>query len=321
MTDGDSNMTKAARTSSERRDSQLAGAPWALTSYRRPGEDRVRAGVLRADGSIVSLGELGEAGVLPLLARWDQAVDSLRALDVDAEAPVDGAQPDLVLRYPSKVVCAGANYHAHLEEMGVPSPGDGVEPFFFLKPPATTVIPPGAPIRVRTDIEMELDWEAELGIVIGLRATAVPVDDAMDVVAGYIPLNDVTNRAALRRVHSIAPPFVFDWVAAKGLDDSCPIGPGIVPAFHVPDPQDLRVRTWVNDDLKQDSSTADMVYPVRRLISAASHTFTLEPGDILATGTPAGVGKPRGEFMFPGDVVTVEIQSVGSVSNPIEAAS
>ncbi len=315
-------MREAAPSSSERTPaSSLAGAPWALTSYRRPGDPSVRAGVLRADGRIVGLGEDGDDGILALLARWDEAVDALRAVDANVAPPIDEAQPDLVLRYPPKVVCAGANYHAHLAEMGVPAPGEGVKPFFFLKPPSTTVIGPRAPIRVRTDVELELDWEAELGVVIGRRATAVAVEHAMDIVAGYIALNDVTNRAALHRSRSIAPPFVFDWVGAKGLDTSCPIGPGIVPAFHVPDPQDLRIRTWVNDDLKQDSSTSDMVYDIPTLISAATHTFTLEPGDILATGTPAGVGKPRGEFMSPGDVVTVEIESVGSLSNRVEAVA
>lgn len=299
--------------------SPLAGAPWGLTSYRRPGDPRVRAGVLRPDGLIASLGEAGEDGVLALLDRWDEAVDAVRAIDVDAAPPIEDAHPDLVLRYPPKVVCAGANYHAHLAEMGVPAPGDGVVPFFFLKPPSTTVIGPRAPIRVRTDVELELDWEAELGVVIGRRVTAVDVEDAMDAVAGYITVNDVTNRAALHRSRSIAPPFVFDWVGAKALDGSCPVGPSIVPAFHVPNPHDLRIRTWVNEALKQDSSTSDMVYDIPTLISAASHTFTLEPGDILATGTPAGVGKPRGEFLSPGDVVTVEIESVGSLSNRVES--
>ncbi len=313
-------MPEAAATSGERtREPSLAGAPWALTSYRRAGDPRVRAGVLRADGRIASLGADGEDGVLALLARWDEAVDALRAVDAQLAAPIDDAHPDLVLRYPPKVVCAGANYYAHLAEMGVPAPGEGVKPFFFLKPPSTTVIGPRAPIRVRTDVDLELDWEAELGVVIGRRATAVSVEHAMDAVAGYIALNDVTNRAALHRSRAIAPPFVFDWVGAKGLDASCPVGPGIVPAFHVSDPQDLRIRTWVNDDLKQDSSTSDMVYDVATLISAASHTFTLEPGDILATGTPAGVGKPRGEFLSPGDVVTVEVESVGSLSNRVES--
>jgi 2-keto-4-pentenoate hydratase/2-oxohepta-3-ene-1,7-dioic acid hydratase in catechol pathway len=297
----------------------LAGAPWAIASYRRVGDAQVRAGALRADGAIVGLGAAGDEGVLALLARWEDHAAALRALDVEAQSPIDEAQLDLVLRYPPKIICAGANYHGHLAEMGVPSPTNGVEPFFFLKPPSTTVIGPGTPIAVRVDDALQLDWEAELGVVIGRRAAALRRDEAMDVVAGYIALNDVTNRAALQRETSLAPPFAFDWVRAKGLDASCPLGPGIVPRHHVGDAQDLRVRTWVNGALKQDSRTGDMVHDIPMLICAASHTFTLEPGDVLATGTPAGVGKPRGEFLAPGDVVTVEIEHVGSMSNRVEA--
>jgi 2-keto-4-pentenoate hydratase/2-oxohepta-3-ene-1,7-dioic acid hydratase in catechol pathway len=301
-----------------RRPWSLAGAPWGIISYVTSADDSPRAGAVTPDGTVVSLGDWGKGGVLSLLARWEEVREGLERFRPSAHAPVIDAQLDLVLRYPPKLLFAGANYHGHLAEMGVPEPASTVTPFFFLKPPTTALRAAGQTIRVRGESKRALDWEAELAVVIGRRATAVSAAEAMSYVAGYLPLNDISDRAALHRESSLAPPFSFDWLGAKGMDDSCPVGAAIIPGFHVPSPEDLRIRTWVNGEIKQNSTTRDMVYDIATLISAASHQVTLEPGDVIATGTPAGVGAPRGECLAVGDVVTIEIESVGAMRNRIE---
>jgi 2-keto-4-pentenoate hydratase/2-oxohepta-3-ene-1,7-dioic acid hydratase in catechol pathway len=307
-------------TSDAGRAFSLAGAAWAISSYYQSGDSDARAGILVGDGTVLALPDGLGVTALELLSRWDDVREDLKGLDLAALPPVEDARLDLLLRYPGKVMCAGANYHGHLAEMGAEPPSDGDQPFFFLKSPSTTLVAPGEPIRIRADAELKLDWEAELGAVIGRRTVDVDVKDALEAVAGYIVLNDVTNRAALRRETAIGPAFAYDWVSAKSLDNSCPISAALVPAHLVPDPQDLQVRTWVNGVPKQDSRTSDMVYDLRTLIAAASRIFTLEPGDIIATGTPAGVGIARGESLTSGDIVTVEVSGVGSVSNPVQTS-
>jgi 2-keto-4-pentenoate hydratase/2-oxohepta-3-ene-1,7-dioic acid hydratase in catechol pathway len=136
-------------------------------------------------------------------------------------------------------------------------------------------------------------------------------------VAGYCVANDVTARGYHRRGAVPAQAFAYDWFAAKATDTSLPLGPGITPAFFVPDPQDLRLRLWVNDELQQDESTADMVCSVAELISAASEVVTLEPGDVIATGTPSGVGASRGLYLRGGDVVRVTIDGLGTLENTV----
>jgi 2-keto-4-pentenoate hydratase/2-oxohepta-3-ene-1,7-dioic acid hydratase in catechol pathway len=136
-------------------------------------------------------------------------------------------------------------------------------------------------------------------------------------IAGYMVLNDVSARDRLGRTDAVAPPFGFDWTSAKGEDTFCPTGPGVTPAWFVADPQDLRITLSVNGVVKQDSSTADMMNSAFAVVAAASRIMTLEPGDIVATGSPAGVGAPRGEFLQDGDEVVVEIGQLGQLRNPV----
>jgi 2-keto-4-pentenoate hydratase/2-oxohepta-3-ene-1,7-dioic acid hydratase in catechol pathway len=295
----------------------LAGAPWGLVSY--PTADGSHpAGVLGRDGVVRRL-ESGAAGMLSLLGRWDELEAELADLDPGSLEPVAGAAPGLPIAYPPKIVCAGANYRSHVKEMGGDPPPPGVGPYFFFKPPTTALIADGEAVEIGAWEGGQADWEAELGVVIGRRISHATREEALDAIAAYTVLNDVTDRSRLHRMPSGGPPFTFDWFSSKARDRSCPIGTALIPAFLVEDPADLPVRLWVNADLKQDSTTADMIFDIADLLTAANEIVTLEPGDIVATGTPAGVGRPRGEFLAPGDTVTVEIEGVGRMRTGIVA--
>jgi len=289
---------------------------WSLVSFLKNGAAGVA--VLREDGTLVAPMDLKRwATMLELVADWAAAESVLRGLDIEG-APViecDRLLPPLV--WPRKVVCAGVNYRKHMREMGGEIPAEGWRPFFFLKAPTTTVIGPNDPIIIRRPDQARYDWEAELAVVIGIGGRDIPPEGALAHVAGYCVANDVTARGHHRRQSVPAEAFFYDWFAAKSMDSSLPLGPGITPAFGVPDPQDLRMRLWVNGELHQDESTADMVCPVAELVSAASEVVTLEPGDVIATGTPSGVGASRGLYLRPGDVVRVTIDGLGTLENTV----
>lgn len=288
---------------------------WSLVSYRtRSGEER--AGALFG-GHVVEL-PVAACGVLELIERWADVEPALHTFDPASASLVGDAQLELPLRYPRKVLCSGANYHAHMREMKVDRPAEA-RPYFFLKPPTTALVGPGQAIVVPADPGANVDWEAELAVVIGRRARHVSEANALDYVAGYSGINDISLRGPHRVQHPIGEPFQWDWLASKGADQSTPLGPGIRPAFLVENPQDLDLRLWVNGRLKQEANTSDMVIGVAALIAAASDLVTLEPGDVIATGTPDGVGLARGEFLRPGDLVEMEVADFGRLSNPVEA--
>jgi 2-keto-4-pentenoate hydratase/2-oxohepta-3-ene-1,7-dioic acid hydratase in catechol pathway len=209
---------------------------------------------------------------------------------------------------PGKVICIGLNYVDHSAETGLALP---VAPLLFAKL-GSSVIGHGDPI-VLPPGSTQVDYEAELGVVIGQPARHVPVDAALDVVAGYTCVNDVSARD-----------FQFadgQWFRGKSQDTFCPLGPVLVPAADVPDPQALEIECRVNGELRQRASTADMIFGVAELVSYISHGITLEPGDLIATGTQAGVGMsmepPR--YLADGDVVEVSIVGVGVLRNPVVA--
>jgi 2-keto-4-pentenoate hydratase/2-oxohepta-3-ene-1,7-dioic acid hydratase in catechol pathway len=287
---------------------------WSLATYQHNGV--VGVAVLREDGTLVAPKDLKQwASMLELIADWTLAEGILRGLEIN-DAPVieyDALLPPL--RWPRKVVCAGVNYRRHMHEMGGEIPAEGWRPFFFLKAPTTTIIGPRDPIIVRSPEKARYDWEAELAVVIGVGGRDMPPDNALANVAGYCVANDITARGYHRRQAVPADAFIYDWFAAKSMDGSLPLGPGITPAFGVPDPQDLRLRLWVNDDLQQDESTSDMICTVAELVSAASEVVTLEPGDVITTGTPSGVGAGRGLFLRAGDVVRATIDGLGTLEN------
>jgi 2-keto-4-pentenoate hydratase/2-oxohepta-3-ene-1,7-dioic acid hydratase in catechol pathway len=288
-----------------------------VVTYRDNGAAQL--GVLLADGGgLLAPPELKQwATMLELLENWPLASEVLATLPLHDAPPVESADLLTPIRWPRKVLCAGVNYRKHIKEMGGEVPGDDWIPFFFLKPPSTALTGPADPILIRDQERARFDWEAELAVVIGIGGRDIPVRRAHEHVAGYCVANDITARGYLRRATVPAEPFRFDWLAAKAADTSLPLGPGITPAFCVPDPQDLRLRLWVNGELQQDESTADMICGVDELVSAASRFVTLEPGDVIATGTPSGVGAGRGLYLKHGDVVTVAIDGLGQISNRV----
>jgi 2-keto-4-pentenoate hydratase/2-oxohepta-3-ene-1,7-dioic acid hydratase in catechol pathway len=204
------------------------------------------------------------------------------------------------------VFCMGRNYAEHAAERGAAPPE---RPVFFTKAP-TTVIGPEAPI-VHHAVTQALDYEVELAVVIGQRGRDIASEDALQHVFGYTVLNDVTARD-LQKAHQ-------QWFKGKSLDTFCPMGPVLVTADEVPDPQALGIRLRVNGATRQDATTAQMIFDVAALLAALSAGMTLEPGDILATGTPSGVGAATGAYLRPGDVVEAEIDGLGCLTNRVVA--
>ena len=289
---------------------------WQLSTYDRNGTSGLA--VLRADGSLAGPPELKRwPTMMELLADWQQAEGVLRGLEVSGAPLVEHDSLLAPVRWPRKVMCAGVNYRRHMREMGGEIPAEGWRPFFFLKAPTTTVIGPGDPIVIRSPEQARYDWEAELAVVIGTGGRDIDPADALGHVAGYCVANDITARGHHQRDAVPADAFRYDWFAAKSMDGALPLGPGITPAFQVPDPQHLRLRLWVNGELQQDESTADMVCTVAELIAAASEVATLEAGDVIATGTPSGVGAGRGLYLRPGDVVRTSIDGLGTLENTV----
>ena len=246
---------------------------------------------------------------------------ALHPLAHDVDALIAGTEPGepngavegatrLAPVAPGKVVAIGLNYLDHIRESGLEPPA---KPLVFAKFP-TSVIGDGAEIRLPLEITERVDWEVELAAVIGTRAHKVPVEEALDHVYGYTVANDVSARD-LQFADG-------QWVRAKSLDTFCPLGPVIVTADEVPDPQALHLVCRVNGEVVQDATTDLMVFGVAELISFCSQSFTLEPGDVLLTGTPWGCGEfmdPR-RSLAPGDVVECEIDGIGVLRNPVVEA-
>lgn len=209
-----------------------------------------------------------------------------------------GAAGESIALAPSKIVAIGQNYRAHALEMGKGVP---TEPLLFLKPPSA-LIGNGDGIA-RPHGYLRVDYEGELGVVIGSRACRVSPEAALDHVLGYVCVNDVTVRDLQTRDGQ--------WARAKGFDTFCPVGPRVVGGL---DPRALRITTRVNGVIRQDSNTCDLIFDVATLISFVSAHMTLEPGDLLSTGTPAGVGN-----LEVGDVVEIDIEGIGVLRNPVIA--
>ncbi|MFG1667809.1 fumarylacetoacetate hydrolase family protein [Streptomyces sp. Y7] len=262
--------------------------------------------------------QLAGLDLMAVLADWDTAGGLLRTWTPERRVgPLAGTPLAAPLTYPNKVICAGANYRDHMKEMGLADPPADARPFFFLKPPTTTVTGPGAPVPMPSGPDVRLDYEAELGVVIGHRVRDVSAEQALRHVAGYLVANDISARGHFRRKDPLGPPFGFDWIGHKGHDGFCPTGPAFVPHWRVADPQRLAIRTWVNGDLRQDSSTSQMLVPVAEQIAALSRVMTLEPGDLVLTGTPAGVAAATGDFLKVGDEIRIEIEGLGVLSNRV----
>ncbi len=211
---------------------------------------------------------------------------------------------------PGKIIAIGQNYLEHAKESGAGMPP---YPIIFSKY-ANSVIGPGEPIVIPAAVEKP-DYEGELAVVIGRRGRNIPESEALKYVAGYMPLNDVSARDWQTRTSQ--------WVIGKTCDTFCPMGPALVTADEIPDPQDLHLRTVIGDEELQSGYTGDMIFSVAHLIADMSRVMTLEPGDVIATGTPPGIGAARTppRWLRPGDVVRVEIEKIGALENPVVAES
>jgi 2-keto-4-pentenoate hydratase/2-oxohepta-3-ene-1,7-dioic acid hydratase in catechol pathway len=248
-------------------------------------------------------GRLEDDAVIPMgtdLVRWLAGQETAH----DGAAVPLAEQPLLApVPRPGKILCIGLNYRDHAAETGKPLP---TVPMLFAKW-ANSVVPDGAtvPIPAATD---EVDWEAELGVVIGRTAKDVAVSEALEHVAGYTCVNDLSARDLQRST--------TQFTLGKAIDGFLPMGPWLVTRDEVPDPQDLAISCTVNGRLTQKSSTREMVFGVGELVSLLSRTMTLEPGDVIATGTPPGVGVARTPqwFLQPGDQVVVEIEHLGRLT-------
>src|SRR5690349_3085589 len=290
-----------------------------LTSLELNGRRAV--GVVDPDAGVVWIpaGMPGEAGsdMLALIRGCGELKTGLEERgehvplsDVRILAPIP--------RPPRNIICVGKNYHAHAEEFTRSGFDAGArieeavptKPIIFSKPPET-VIADGDPIRYPHGVSDSIDYEAELGVVIGKGGRAITKADAYSHVFGYTIINDVTARD-LQSEHK-------QWFLGKGLDTFCPMGPWLVTADEV-DPENLPLRCWVNDELRQDANTRDLIFDIPTLIETISAGITLYPGDVIATGTPVGVGigftPPK--FLQPGDRVTIEIDGLGRLSNVLD---
>ncbi|HEV2275439.1 MAG TPA: fumarylacetoacetate hydrolase family protein [Acidobacteriaceae bacterium] len=246
----------------------------------------------------------GKGGLKRLLPHLQAVIDHQEVSQfVVPENEVKLTRPFL----PNNVICVGLNYKAHAHESNLPLPK---QPMLFAKW-TNSVIGPGDPIVLPPDTH-EVDYEAELAVVIGQKCRGVSADKALDYVAGYTCMNDVSARDFQRGDGQ--------WVRAKSQDTFGPIGPCLVTGDEIPDPQTLGIRCTVNGQVLQDSTTGDMIFGIRELIAFISRGITLQPGDLITTGTPQGVGFARKPpiFLKSGDQVVVEIDGIGSLSNPVK---
>jgi 2-keto-4-pentenoate hydratase/2-oxohepta-3-ene-1,7-dioic acid hydratase in catechol pathway len=227
--------------------------------------------------------------------------------------------------YPGAIFCAGANYTDHMTEMARASgqpPGPtmkelGEKPWHFVKTSKGSIVGSGAKVKLPLFSQM-VDWEVELAAVIGKAAKDVTVERALDHVAGYTIANDLSARDVMKREKNPSTsPFHYDWLSQKCFDGACPLGPWIIPASEIPDPQTLGLKLWVNDTLMQDSHTSRMIFTTAEQIAMLSSRVTLYPGDLVLTGTPAGVGMGRRIFLKPGDTVRLWIEGIGELTNTL----
>ncbi len=296
-----------------------------LVTYREKETDKL--GVWLDDGILDLKAVSGGERVLSSMASFLR--DGERALATAERAIQQGASSliapeQCVLRAPvpspPKLLCLAGNYAEHIREGGGESPGkETTTPRVFMKPPTTTVIAHGESIVIPKGAGW-IDWEAELAVVIGKGGSRIPADTAYGHVAGYTIMNDVSERrlpVPAKRTPREGDQW-FDWLNGKWFDTFAPLGPVLVTRDEIPDPHDLRIRLRVNQQTKQDANTGDMIFSIAELIEFISGMITLEPGDIISTGTPEGTGIARGEKLNDGDVVEVEIESIGVLRNPVK---
>jgi len=294
---------------------------WSLATFAQ-GDQAVAAlevngTAYRLEPSLARVGMAGQNSVAGFFSDWDRALLALNAAAAQVQASdlIPTSQRLAPLLYPGKILCAGANYFDHLAEMGMPgAKKEDQRLFFFMKPPRNAVVGEGKTVHMPINTQA-FDWEVELALVIGKTARNVSVEQALSHVAAYTVAIDFSARD-----HNRAPEtfYKLDWVAGKGHDTCCPMGPRLIPASQFGDPQLAALKLSVNGTLKQNGSAKDMIFSVAEQISTASRIMTLDPGDVLLTGTPAGVGVPHKTFLSVGDQVDADIDGIGRLSVAIE---
>ncbi|MBT3990541.1 MAG: fumarylacetoacetate hydrolase family protein [Rhodospirillaceae bacterium] len=294
-----------------------------LLSYKDDGA--VKAGI-EVDGSIFNLASevafhapdsgIDGSSLDTAIRRWADLEPILTKIANSPSTRAHAlADADLAAPFsnPGTMYCAGANYYDHAEEMGNTIDKSAIEPLFFLKSNGA-IIGPNDEIRLPKDYSQKYDWEVELAAVIGHEGHHLNLDNAMDIIAGYTIFNDVSARDVGRRTDWN---FGMDWFRHKSFDTSAPMGPWVIPASQIADPQNLSLKTTVSGEVMQEGNTNGMVFSIAELIVSLTKQVPLRPGDIIATGTCAGVGFFRGVFFKPGDDVKLEVENIGELCNPI----
>lgn len=261
--------------------------------------------------------EDGERGMEAARRAWEKVVEGKpEAALVGDEEKVRLLPPNPAAR---KVLCLAGNYVEHITEGGRKlAEQDRQTPRVFMKPPSTTLRGPRDPIVIGR-YARKIDWEAELAVVIGKKGKYISVEEAAAYVAGYSVFNDVSERSfkVWERSEARERDNFFDWLNGKWLDSFAPMGPSLVTRDEVSDVGNLHIRLDVNNEVMQEATTGQMIFSPEEIVSFISCFVTLEPGDVIATGTPGGVGAAKGIFLKPGDVVTTEIQGLGKMVNPV----
>lgn len=296
-----------------------------MATLRRDG---CRLGVVR-EGKVLDVARADEVlgigvprDMMALIEGGKEALEKLMTLaDEELWEPLSKVRLGPPVPRPNKFLALAGNYREHIAESGwtrTPGEEEKLTPYVFMKPPSTTISGPEDPIVIPR-IGRAIDWEVELGVVIGRRGKYIRPEEAYDYIFGYTVVNDVSERkfdAGPRSRPREKDPF-FDWLNGKWFDGFAPIGPVVVTKDKIGDPHNLRLSLRVNGQVKQDSNTRYMIFSVPEIVAFVSHMMTLEPGDIIATGTPSGVGDARGEYLKPGDVVEAEVEGIGVLRNPV----
>jgi 2,4-diketo-3-deoxy-L-fuconate hydrolase len=256
-----------------------------------------------------------------LIARFKENVGLSEALSFPTVLEIS----DVVFRAPladaRKLILLAGNYIEHIREVGyrIPPSAESITPQFFMKPPSTTIIGPETPVKLSRN-SIWVDWEVELAVVISQVGKNIPEEDAMDYVFGYTILNDISERkfnSSIKDRFQREKDPLFDWLHGKWFDGFAPMGPCIILKEDIPDPHKLKISLVHNGVLQQDGSTADMIHTIPYLIHKLSQIMTIEPGDVIATGTPSGVGIGKGIKLKAGDELVCSIEGIGELRNPV----
>jgi 2-keto-4-pentenoate hydratase/2-oxohepta-3-ene-1,7-dioic acid hydratase in catechol pathway len=291
-----------------------------LVSYERDNE--LRHGLLSGDDGAERVHDIGSGDLLNLLESGEDWLARAHAASSGPSVPLASVRLHAPLRRPPKLLALAGNYQEHVRESKVADvQKTNAVPLLFLKP-STSIIAAGEPVYA-PEISHAVDYELEIGVVIGRRCKHVEAADALGVVAGYLVANDISGRVidwGVERGEVTPRMAFFDWLNGKWPDSFAPMGPYIVTADEIPDPQALAMRLSVNGVVRQEASTGDMIFTVAETIAFCSRFMTLEPGDIILTGTPSGVGATTQTYLQPGDRIEAWIEGLGTLVTPVIAA-